>query len=64
MPCVGRLEGSRADGPQIPPIDNIYKYILFRGRDIKDLQVKASPPIQTVPPTFSDPAIIELRCSP
>ncbi|ANQ09489.1 Uncharacterized protein PCOAH_00047440 [Plasmodium coatneyi] len=50
-------EGRRQ--PDIPPSNEIYDFIIFRGKDIKDVTV--SEPAKTIP---DDPAIVSMNIAP
>jgi protein LSM14 len=45
---------------EIPPSDNVYEYIVFRGSDVKDLRIEEAPAVkENIPPQVpNDPAIL------
>lgn len=50
---------------EIPPSDNVYEYIVFRGSDVKDLRIEKEPekkPVQP-PQVPDDPAILGVSSS-
>lgn len=58
-------EGRRLED-EVPPSDNVYEYIVFRGSDVKDLRIEETPkenkpPQPQVP---DDPAILGVSAYP
>lgn len=52
-------EGRREGKTEIPPSENVYEFIVFRGSDVKDLKIADSQPPPPPPPQpFHDPAIM------
>ena len=53
---------------EIPPSDNVYEYIVFRGSDVKDLRIEKEPEKTSTqqPQPPDDPAILGVSsaCAP
>ncbi|KAI9343449.1 Scd6-like Sm domain-containing protein [Zopfochytrium polystomum] len=55
-------EGRRTSPAEsIPASQHVFEYIVFRGSDIKDLQVVNAPPAPQIPQLPNDPAILQAR---
>ncbi|KAJ4306764.1 hypothetical protein N0V88_000131 [Collariella sp. IMI 366227] len=50
----------------VPPSEQLYEYIVFRGTDVKDLRIEEAPAVkETKPPAVpNDPAIVGARARP
>ncbi|KAG9233126.1 Scd6-like Sm domain-containing protein [Amylocarpus encephaloides] len=46
---------------EIPPSDNVYEYIVFRGSDVKDLRIERAAAPTEPPKVPDDPAILGLK---
>ncbi|KAJ3415996.1 hypothetical protein HDV05_003593 [Chytridiales sp. JEL 0842] len=52
-------EGRKGDpAEELPGSDHVFEHIVFRGSDIKDLQVVSAAPAYTPPPPLNDPSIV------
>ena len=50
-------EGRRGDPSlEVPAVDNVYDYVVFRASDVKDLQIEQAEPAP--PPPIQDPAVL------
>lgn len=48
---------------EVPPSDNVYEYIVFRGSDVKDLRIEKEPDKKPQQPQVpDDPAILGVSC--
>ena len=52
-------EGRRGQGKEVPPSEDIYEYIIFKGTDLKEFNVIKVPDKDAK--AFQDPAIIETQ---
>ncbi|KAI5797298.1 Scd6-like Sm domain-containing protein [Pyronema domesticum] len=58
-------EGRRNGVDELPAAENVYEYIVFRGSDVKDLQIENAIPKQPPPqPPLDDPAIMQSSARP
>ncbi len=58
-------EGRKGGNPdeEVPPSDQVYQYIIFRGTDVKDLRIEEAASVkENKPPAVpNDPAIVGVR---
>ena len=56
-----KTQQGKAD-EEVPPADQVYEYIVFRGSDVKDLRIEETPATkENKPPAIpNDPAIVNV----